>query len=203
MTELLVELGEVQRELRVPKNHRNNFGGYNYRSAEDILLAAKPLCLDHGLLLTVSDEVVERAGKAYVKAYATVTLIDGEDQTFTCQGFARESQEKKGMDDAQMTGSASSYARKYALNGLFALDDVKDPDSNEEGRVIGRDAAKKPDEKAELLAKIKVEAKAQNMTREDVHSMLSVDSLNSLGIDELTRGLAQIQATRISNAENN
>ena len=125
-----MSLMEIQKKLNVPKARTNSFGQYRYRSCEDILEAVKPLLYEHGFYLILSDEVVEIAGKAYVKA--TAHLFDCDKITkFAAHGYARESQEKKGMDDSQMTGTASSYARKYALNGLFAIDDTKDADTDE------------------------------------------------------------------------
>lgn len=123
------ELLKIQSELKAPKNQHNNFGNYDYRSAEDILQAVKPLLKENGLTMTISDEVVEVGGRIYVKAKVTVAK-DGE-VVQTTTAFAREQLDKKGMDEAQITGSASSYARKYALNGMFLIDDVKDPDADE------------------------------------------------------------------------
>lgn len=116
----------IQGELKAPKSQENKFGGYKYRSCEDILEAVKPLLKKEKVTLTISDDIIEVGGRVYVKA--TATLSDGEDTTST-SAFAREAETKKGMDDSQITGSASSYARKYALNGLFAIDDTKDADA--------------------------------------------------------------------------
>jgi len=120
-------LTKIQQELNAPKNQRNNFGKYNYRSCEDILEAVKPLLGD--LVLTVSDDIIEVGGRIYVKA--TATIITSEGDSLEVSAMAREAADKKGMDDAQITGAASSYARKYALNGLFLIDDSKDADTNE------------------------------------------------------------------------
>ena len=120
------ELIMIQQGLKAPKNQRNTFGNYTYRSAEDILEAVKPLLAEQGCTLTISDEMVEIGGRVYVRATATLT---SEKESVQTTAFAREEQIKKGMDAAQITGSASSYARKYALNGLFCIDDTKDPDS--------------------------------------------------------------------------
>lgn len=116
----------IQGELKAPKSQENKFGGYKYRSCEDILEAVKPLLKKEKVTLTISDDIIEVGGRVYVKA--TATLSDGED-TISTSAFAREAETKKGMDDSQITGSASSYARKYALNGLFAIDDTKDADA--------------------------------------------------------------------------
>lgn len=122
------ELRQIQAKLKAPKNQTNKFGGYNYRSCEDILEAVKPLLAEYNALLTISDEIMEVGGRVYVKATATFTC--GE-FTLSNSAAAREAETKKGMDDSQITGTASSYARKYALNGLFLIDDTKDADSNE------------------------------------------------------------------------
>lgn len=117
----------VQNELKAPKGRKNSFGNYNYRSAEDILEAVKPLLHEYGLAQTISDEVLTIGERVYVKA--TVTLYDTEkDDTLTTSAFAREAEAKKGFDESQLTGSTSSYARKYALNGMYAIDDTQDAD---------------------------------------------------------------------------
>lgn len=118
----------IQSELKAPKGQYNSFGKYKYRSCEDILEAVKPLLAKHEAVLTVSDDMVEIGGRVYVKA--TATLRCGE-QVYTNTAFAREPDEKKGMDVSQVTGTASSYARKYCLNGLFLIDDTKDADTDE------------------------------------------------------------------------
>lgn len=120
------ELNRIQQELKAPKGQTNSFGNYKYRSCEDILEAVKPLL--NGLTLTLSDEVVNIGTANYVKA--TVELMNGS-VAISVTAYAREAESKKGMDEAQITGAASSYARKYALNGLFAIDDTKDADSQD------------------------------------------------------------------------
>lgn len=119
------KLIEIQSELKAPKSQFNKFGGYNYRNCEDILEAVKPLCVKHDVVPLLSDEIVMIGERYYVKSIAKIT--DGKDEIVTT-AFARESFDKKGMDESQITGSASSYARKYALNGLFCIDDTKDAD---------------------------------------------------------------------------
>jgi hypothetical protein len=125
-----MNLVKIQAELRAPKNQTNAFGKYKYRSAEDIIEAVKPILNKYNTALVVSDEVVQVGERIYIKATATL-LDDTEDHIFA-NGWAREEEVKKGMDAAQITGSASSYARKYALNGLFAIDDTKDSDATNE-----------------------------------------------------------------------
>lgn len=139
-------LGEIQHRLKAPKNQTNKFGGYNYRCAEDILEAVKPLAHEVGATVNCSDEVLMVGDRFYVVATAILTTYDGEQ--VAVQGWAREQDERKGMDASQVTGSASSYARKYALSGLFAIDDEKDADAQEPEQPK-RKKAKKPDELAQ------------------------------------------------------
>lgn len=120
----------AQNEIKAPKGQFNSFGKYSYRSAEDILEAVKPVLLKYGLYLTVSDEIVPIGDRVYIKAVATIHDTES-DKTESVQAFAREPILKKGMDDSQITGASSSYARKYAMNGLFCLDDNKDADTDE------------------------------------------------------------------------
>ena len=122
------KLKGIQSSLKAPKGQTNKFGGYAYRSAEDILTAVKPLLDEWNCTLVITDDVVEVGGRVYVKAAAVLADTEGE-YTIQANGFAREAETRKGMDDSQITGSASSYARNYALNGLFAIDDTKDADA--------------------------------------------------------------------------
>ena len=134
-------LSKIQADLKAPKGQRNNFGKYNYRSAEDILEAVKPMTSKHGLILTLSDEMTLIGDRIYVKA--TARLTNGEQEVVTV-AFAREEENKKGMDASQVTGAASSYARKYALNGLFCIDDNKDSDAtNDHGKAPAKTTRKK------------------------------------------------------------
>ncbi len=128
----------IQRQLKAPKNQYNSFGKYNYRNCEDILEAVKPLCAQHKAVLTVSDEIETVGERYYVKATATLYDTESSDK-ISVTARAREEAEKKGMDGSQVTGASSSYARKYALNGLFAIDDTKDSDATNKG-----DKADKP-----------------------------------------------------------
>lgn len=136
---MIKKLVKIQNELKAPKNQRNAFGKYNYRSCEDILEAVKPLANAEDCVVTVSDEVVQVGDRIYVKA--TARLANGNDSVQTT-AYAREPEQQKGMNEAQITGSASSYARKYALNGLFAIDDTKDADAtNEHGNSTPKKVA--------------------------------------------------------------
>lgn len=130
---LTQKLVDIQHRLDAPKNRKNTFGNYTYRKAEDILAAAKPLLAEHKCIVTLSDTVLEVGGRVYVKATATLRDNSGE---MSVDGWAREAVDKKGMDDSQITGTTSSYARKYALNGLFAIDDEDDADTDEHQRRV-------------------------------------------------------------------
>lgn len=121
----------IQSNLKAPKGQFNDFGKYKYRSCEDILEAVKPLLAEADAILTISDELVQIGERYYVKAIATLTCGE-ESQSVTA--YAREEESKKGMDGSQVTGAASSYARKYALNGLFCIDDTKDSDATNDGK---------------------------------------------------------------------
>lgn len=120
----------IQQELKAPKGQKNNFGNYRYRSCEDILEAVKPLLKETKTVLTITDELIQIGERYYIKAIATLSDTEEEKQINNI-AYARESENKKGMDDSQVTGATSSYARKYALNGLFCIDDTKDADTDE------------------------------------------------------------------------
>jgi hypothetical protein len=158
MKEIYKALMQIQNEIEVPKERVNSFGKYKYRNAEDILEAAKPICQEHGCGLIINDKVVFIAGRFYVKATATLVHSDSGEYVATT-AYAREASEKKGMDEAQITGATSSYARKYALNGLFCIDDTKDADSDEHHNEVKAKANKAtakqalPKIDAELFAK--------------------------------------------------
>ena len=131
------KLIKVQQELKAPKNQRNNFGNYNYRSCEDILEALKPILAKHEATVFISDKIVVKENNwAYIES--TATFVDVETgESISTTAFARETENKKGMDSSQITGSASSYARKYALNGLFLIDDSVDVDSDSHQKITG------------------------------------------------------------------
>ena len=160
MTEILKKLNEIQRKLQVPKNQKNDFGNYKYRSCEDIVEAIKKLLGDDAAL-HLTDEIVEIAGRIYVKATASLIMDDEVNKAIHSTGYAREEETKKGMDQSQITGAASSYARKYALNGLFAIDDTKDADTKDNNEV------KKPVSKGPIIEKT-VEAPKADKFGDDV-----------------------------------
>ena len=139
--EFYEKLVAIQSDLKAPKGQKNTFGGYKYRSCEDILEAVKPLLAREGLVLNITDEIVLVGDRYYVKATATIT---NGTETQTAIAWAREADSKKGMDPSQVTGATSSYARKYALNGLFCIDDTKDPDTDEFTRRTQTTKKEKP-----------------------------------------------------------
>lgn len=147
MTPIFHKLAAIQAQLKAPKSQYNSFGNYKYRKAEDILEAVKPLLADQGCILTCSDELVNMGDRYYVKATATLTDIETGGQVL-CTAYAREEESKKGMDGSQVTGASSSYARKYALNGLLCIDDTQDSDTTnvgdgEQKKTTPKPAAKK------------------------------------------------------------
>lgn len=144
---------KIQQELKAPKSQYNSFGKYNYRNCEDILEAVKPLLAKENMILTISDDLLQIGDRYYVKA--TAKLSKNGELVAEASAFAREAETKKGMDESQITGTASSYARKYCLNGLFLIDDTKDADTDE---YTSRTKAKKTEqEKGEKTASYKVD----------------------------------------------
>lgn len=139
------KLLSIQSELKAPKNQFNKFGGYNYRSCEDILESVKPLLAKYDVTMRICDDMVMIGNRIYVKA--TVVLTDGQN-SIENSAFAREEETKKGMDGSQITGASSSYARKYALNGLFLIDDTKDSDAT---NTHGKDVKKLTDEQYDTI----------------------------------------------------
>ena len=143
-------LNKIQKELKAPKNQYNAFGKYKYRSCEDILEAIKPLLED--ATLTINDEMVVIGERYYIKA--TVTLTEA-DKSISATAYAREPEEKKGMDSAQITGATSSYARKYDLNGLFLIDDTKDADTMDNSKTVNIEDLKTEADKCQTIDDLK------------------------------------------------
>lgn len=172
---MIEKLSRIQAELKAPKSQRNNFGNYNYRSCEDILEAVKPLLAREGLVLTITDSIEMVGNRYYVKATATVT--DGE-KSISTTAYAREADGRKGMDESQVTGSSSSYSRKYALNGLFCIDDTKDADTmdNTEKQKAAPKAktkeAPKAPRKVDSLRAIAAAAKEIGVTNDDIKEVM-------------------------------
>lgn len=211
------KLLKVQTELKAPKNRKNTFGKYNYRSCEDILEAVKPILKEVKASIFLLDSIQEIAGRVYVEASAYFIDVEQPDMPqIYVTAYAREPQDKKGMDEPQITGTASSYARKYALNGLLLIDDVKDPDSDEyrnETEQKAKGSAKKPREtdasvldeyvNAEQIATLKMLLQKADITEEKfcgVYSMAVVTELPSAKYDEAVKRLEA--AIKVKKGEN-
>lgn len=164
MADLTKKLATIQSRLKAPKNQYNSFGKYKYRSCEDILEALKPLANEQGCAITIEDSPIMVGEWHYIQA--TATLSDGYNST-SVKAYARESETKSGMDSSQITGTASSYARKYALNGLFAIDDTKDADTMDNRQKV------EPNPEAKELAKVKAQLK-QAKTADEIKNVLSL-----------------------------
>lgn len=197
------KLIKVQKELKAPKNQRNSFGNYNYRSCEDILEALKPVLAENGATVFLSDKpIVKENLWSYIES--TVTFVDIESGEFvTATAFARESESKKGMDVSQITGSASSYARKYALNGLFLIDDTKDADTDEQHNQISgskQKAFSKDDVTALRLDLVKV----ATATKKDVNQLeawvaqqIGLNSFDSINQSNIAKANALVKQLMI------
>lgn len=186
---IIQKLAAIQAELKAPKGQYNSFGGYKYRSCEDILEAVKPLLKKEGLALILSDNIEEVGGRVYVKA--TATILDSGDAggSIGVAAYAREAETRKGMEESQVTGSTSSYARKYALNGLFAIDDTKDADAtntHEKGQNEAQALDNKP-ATSQQLEKIK-------KTVENIAALLTYYKVDRL--EDLTYGQARDAISR-------
>lgn len=164
MADLTKKLATIQSRLKAPKNQYNSFGKYKYRSCEDILEALKPLANEQGCTITIEDSPIMVGEWHYIQA--TATLSDGYNSK-SVKAYARESETKSGMDSSQITGTASSYARKYALNGLFAIDDTKDADTMDNRQKV------EPNSAAKELAKVKAQLK-QAKTADEIKNVLSL-----------------------------
>ncbi len=186
------ELIEIQKELKAPKGQYNSFGKYKYRSAEDILEAVKPLLHKHGCQLYLTDKIELIGDRFYVKA--TAVLTDGEDHIEVC-AYAREDLDKKGMDGSQITGTASSYARKYALNGLFLIDDTKDADTDEFANQQKGKTEAKPERKASPVQMKRL----KEFYGDKFGEYLAKNNLQSE--DEITMTLADTTITKITEYE--
>lgn len=188
---------EIQVELKAPKSQYNKFGGYKYRSTEDILQAVKPLLKKHGDSLELSDEPVLIGDWHYIKA--TATFKDKEGNTTVVTGYAREAANKKGMDDSQITGTASSYARKYALNGLFLIDDTKDADTDEyhqQQQPRQRQSAKRPAPKKQMTQLQKDQAEYKQLRQK---IMQATDVKMTTG--EANKQIAQLASIQSSDSD--
>ena len=171
---MIEKLVKVQNELKAPKSQFNSFGKYKYRNAEDIFEAAKPICYKYGLFLSISDAVIEVGGQLFVESSATIT--DGE-KSIQVKAQAGLDMNRKGMDKAQSSGASSSYARKYALGGMFLLDDTKDADAtNTHGKSNTTTAKATLVENSEAYLKVVTALKSGKFTIEDVEAKYIVSS---------------------------
>lgn len=179
-------LAAIQAALKAPKSQFNSFGGYHYRNAEDILEAVKPLLAQQGCVLTCADEIVLIGERYYVKA--TATICNKEGQIVQTCAYAREEESKKGMDGSQVTGASSSYARKYALNGLFCIDDTKDSDTTNTGDQKPQPEKKPAPKKKVEAAPAPAPAPAPKKTEHEIW------------IDALARGAVNKQGVKAEDA---
>lgn len=191
------ELIEIQKKLKAPKGQYNSFGKYKYRSAEDILEAVKPLCHENNCTLTLSDTLENIGDRYYIKA--TVSITNGT-ETVSVSAYAREDETKKGMDGSQITGTASSYARKYALNGLFCIDDTKDADTDEYKRQSTGNSKKESQKAAPKFSREELETKivalcdAKRVDVAEICKKVKVGSLEELNDDRLHKCLEYVQS---------
>lgn len=190
MSELGKKLSAIQSELKAPKDQYNSFGKYKYRSAESILEAVKPLLKKNGTYLTLSDEICPVGERIYVKATATIYDCDSEDKISNV-AFAREDDAKKGMDGSQITGTSSSYARKYALNGLFLIDDTKDADTDENAMQQANAPVQKVDGKR--LSRIRELLKGHEDNEKIILKTYKIEKLEDLPFDSSVKVLSQLE----------
>ena len=190
MSKIEEKLNLIQTKLVAPKGQFNSFGKYKYRSCEDILEALKPLLKETGVVLRINDELVQIGDRYYIKATAEIT--DGENLSIAVNAFAREPENKKGMDEAQITGATSSYARKYALNGLFCIDDTKDADStnthNEEVKYISDGQLNTI---RDLLIELSMEKKEPQFVK-----YLGVETLEKLPAKDYRKAISALEAKK-------
>ena len=174
------KLLNIQAELKAPKGQFNSFGNYKYRSCEDILEAVKPLLMKYKTILTISDELTQVGDRYYVRATATITDIE-DAEYYSNTAYAREEESKKGQDASQITGTASSYARKYALNGLFLIDDTKDADTDEHAKQTGTEPKKASEKQIGLIKKL-----SQDLTTiTDYYKIENIEDLTSAQASEV------------------
>ena len=193
MKEINIKLMNIQQELKAPKGQYNDFGKYAYRSCEDILEAVKPLLKKEKVVLTISDELQYIGNRYYIKA--TATLIDTEsDSTISNSAYAREEETKKGMDGSQITGASSSYARKYALNGLFGIDDNKDSDTTNIQSKEEKEDKKASPKQIELIQKY---YQGENLTK--LLEVNNLEKLEDMSINKASEILSKLFAKKEDN----
>ena len=190
MKEINIKLMNIQQELKAPKGQYNSFGKYAYRSCEDILEAVKHLLKKEKVVLTISDELQYIGNRYYIKA--TATLIDTESEaTISNSAYAREEETKKGMDGSQITGASSSYARKYALNGLFGIDDNKDSDTTNIQSKEEKEDKKASPKQIELIQKY---YQGENLTK--LLEVNNIEKLEDMSINKASEILSKLFAKK-------
>ena len=190
MKEINIKLMNIQQELKAPKGQYNDFGKYAYRSCEDILEAVKPLLKKEKVVLTISDELQYIGNRYYIKA--TATLIDTESEAIISNSaYAREEEIKKGMDGSQITGASSSYARKYALNGLFGIDDNKDSDTTNIQNKEEKEDKKASPKQIELIQKY---YQGENLTK--LLEVNNIEKLEDMSINKASEILSKLFAKK-------
>jgi hypothetical protein len=181
MSTIYQKLTTIQNQLKAPKSQHNSFGKYNYRSSEDILEALKPVVRDNNCSFFITDEIINIQERFYVKA--TVTLVDSESgESISASAFAREPEQKKGADESQVTGASSSYARKYAMNGMFAIDDTKDADTDEHKKTQDKADSKPQPQQQKAVPKSNPQPSAPKSTAKQPNAELKslVDEIDTL-----------------------
>lgn len=190
MKEINIKLMNIQQELKAPKGQYNSFGKYAYRSCEDILEAVKPLLKKEKVALTINDELQYIGNRYYIKA--TATLIDTESEAIISNSaYAREEETKKGMDGSQITGASSSYARKYALNGLFGIDDNKDSDTTNIQSKEEKEDKKASPKQMELIQKY---YQGENLTK--LLEVNNLEKLEDMSINKASEILSKLFAKK-------
>lgn len=185
------KLLNIQQDLKAPKGQYNSFGKYNYRSCEDILEAVKPLLNANNCTLTISDELCNIGERYYIRA--TATLKDAESgEYYTNIAYAREAETKTGMDASQITGTASSYARKYALNGLFCIDDTKDADTDEHAKQTG---AEPKEEKKASAKQVELVNKIVN-NKDAMLKYYNVDKVDNLTMQQASEVISKLKGAK-------
>ena len=180
---------KIREELKCPKNQYNSFGKYSYRSCEDILEAVKPLLTKYELSLTISDDIVQVGERYYVKATCRIHDKEGKEIIFNT-AYAREEEEKKGQDGSQITGTSSSYARKYCLNGLFLIDDTKDADTDEYTKETNKETKSKKEVKVEPITQDQIKLIHTLINgNEELHQK----TINHYGVDSV-KDMSKAQA---------
>jgi len=203
------KLNKIIVELKAPKNQRNNFGKYNYRSCEDILEALKPLFEKYKCFTIIEDDILQAGDRFYVKA--KIVLYDAEsEETLETVALAREPQDKKGCDSSQITGASSSYARKYALNGMFCIDDNKDADSMDNRNKAPQRVSKAPEKSIQpnqlqriniLISELGIDAKIVEQ-KEKIYKWLGITSLKSITESQANTIISKLIAAKKIKKEN-